>query len=98
MTDKNIIIKNFVDYINKNDGNASEWYTGIASDPKDRLNQHNATSSRWIYDDAGSAEIARSIEKHMTDTIKTKGGGGGGDDNSTWVYCYKITSSTKEDA
>jgi len=62
------------------------------------LEQHKALDSKWIYDDAGSDDVARKIEDYMTKVVKTKGGGRGGDKNSTWVYCYKITTTTDENA
>jgi len=98
MTNEKTIETAFIEKIKKNGGIASEWYTGIASDAKERLGQHKALDSRWIYDEADSVDVARNVEEHMTKVVKTKGRGGGGDENSTWVYCYKITNTTNEDA
>jgi len=98
MTDAQTMVNYFVNYINENGGNPSEWYTGIASEPKVRLGQHKALDSKWAFDDAGSDNVARTIEDHMTKVVKTQGGGGGGDQDSTWVYCYKTTSTTDETA
>ena len=98
MADEKTIVKEIIDKIDKNGGTPSEWYTGIATNPKERLEQHKALGSKWIYDNAGSDEVARKIEDHMTKVVKTKGGGRGGDENSTWVYCYKITATTDQNA
>jgi len=96
MADEKTIVKEMIDKIDKNGGTPSEWYTGIATNPKERLEQHKALDSKWIYDNAGSNDVARKIEDHMTKVVKTKGGGGGGDKNSTSVYCYKITATTDQ--
>lgn len=98
MPDANTIIKAINDHIAKYGGVPSEWYTGIATTPKERLGQHKALDSKWIYDDAGSEDVARKIEEHMINVVKTKGGGRGGDKDSTYVYCYKITTTTDEKA
>ncbi len=97
VTDENTIKKNFVDFINKYGAKPKEWYTGIATDPKKRLDDHKVTNG-YTFDNAGSEEAARRIEKYMVETVGTQGGGGGGDKSSTWIYCYKITSSTIENA
>jgi len=98
MNDAKTIVKLIIDYINENGATPSEWYTGIATNPDERLGQHKALDTKWIYDNAGSNGVTRTIEDHMTKVVKTKGRGGGGNEDSTWVYCYKITSDTDEDA
>lgn len=98
MTDATTMINNFIKKINDNGGNPSEWYTGIAKDPDARLAQHKATNTKWIYDNAGTDDVSRTLEDHMTKVVKTKGDDGGGGQDSTWVYCYKITSATDETA
>ena len=49
----------------------------------------------WIWRTASSDSVARDIEKHFLDK-GAQGGSGGGDEESTAVYAYKITSSTRE--
>jgi hypothetical protein len=68
----------------------SDWYVGIAADPRDRLfNDHNVDEQNgfWIYEQATSASVARQVEKAYLDTGHD-GGGGGGDEESTYVYAY----------
>ena len=92
-------IKQFTDYIENNGNQPTDWYSGIASDPKKRLfEEHNVNeqSGQWIYDNAGSESTARTVEKYLIDTYGTQGGSGGGDENTTWVYSYKITTNTIE--
>lgn len=77
--------------------NYSDYYVGITNDPEKRLfTDHNVLRDAcWIYIDAESNDIARSAEKTLLDK-GMKGGEGGGDESSLFVYCYQITTSTKE--
>ena len=96
---KEVIIATLDNYIVKWDTTYSNWYVGIASDPKDRLfNDHNVNEKPgiWIFQECENDSVARDIEKYFVDTMKTKGGSGGGDEDSIYVYAYKITSTTKE--
>ncbi len=80
-------------------GNYSDWYVGIATDPKDRLfNNHNVDEKNgvWIYREAEDSSFARGIEDYFVNTLKTDGGTGGGDCSSQYVYAYKKTSYTNE--
>ena len=80
-------------------GSYSEWYVGIAEDPKDRLfNDHNVRKEEdyWIYDEADSHQSARNVEDYFVNTLKTKGGLGGGSSQSKFVYAYKTDSHTNE--
>jgi len=77
-------------------GAHSNWYAGIAADPKDRLfNGHGAVkdSDAWIYRDAGTSNAARAIEKALL-SLGYDGGDGGGDGSSQYVYAYKKSSHT----
>jgi len=76
----------------------SQWYCGIASDPKERLfNDHNVSEKNgwWIFRDAGSDDGARRVEDYFI-RKGCKGGGGGGDSGTRHVYAYRITSTTRE--
>lgn len=80
-------------------GNYSDWYVGIATDPKNRLfNNHNVDEKNgaWIYREAENSSSARDIENYFVNTLKTGGGTGGGDYSSQYVYAYKKTSYTNE--
>ncbi len=68
----------------------SDWYVGIASDPRQRLfTDHNVDEKNgiWIYEPAASAEVARAVEQAYLDTGHD-GGAGGGDADSVYVYAY----------
>ena len=86
-------------YIQKNGEAYSDWYVGIASDPRERLfNGHNVTEKggAWIYREAENSSAAREVEAYFVNTLGTDGGSGGGDYSTKSVYAYKKTSTTKE--
>ncbi|PIQ92489.1 MAG: hypothetical protein COV70_00475 [Parcubacteria group bacterium CG11_big_fil_rev_8_21_14_0_20_39_22] len=86
-------------YIQNNGGAYSDWYVGIASDPKERLfTDHNVSEKggAWIYREAESSSAAREVEEYFINTLGTDGGSGGGDYSTKSVYAYKKTSTTKE--
>ena len=86
-------------HIQKCGGSYSDWYIGIASDPKQRLfNDHNVDEKNgaWIYQEAESSSAAREVEEYFVNTLGTDGGSGGGDYSTKHVYAYKKTSSTNE--
>ncbi len=92
-------ITQFTDYIKSNGGNPSEWYSGITSDPEDRIfEKHNVNKSKdlYIYDDAEIEVYARTIEKYLVEKIGMKGVPHDGDLDTTWVYAYKITPETNQ--
>ncbi len=73
-----------------------EWYVGIAANPNQRLFEaHNVSQGdgAWIYRDAGSEIMAKSIEA----VFLKKGckGGSGGGDKPHYVYAYKMTRTTR---
>lgn len=85
-------------YINDNGGRFPDWYSGIASDPRQRLFvDHNVTENPgfWIYHPCSTDGIAREVEQHFLGK-GCKGGPGGGDRTTKYVYAYKITNSTVE--
>lgn len=86
-------------YIQKNGSVYSDWYVGIASDPRARLfNDHNVSEKggAWIYREAESSNAAREVEEYFINTLGTDGGSGGGDYSTKSVYAYKKTSTTNE--
>jgi hypothetical protein len=83
-------------YMQKFNYKNSDWYVGIASDPKDRLfNGHNVNENNgtWIYEQALSDSVAREIEKIYINTGHD-GGDGGGNYESMYVYAYVKFSGT----
>lgn len=96
---KESIIIDIKAYIRKNRGAYSDWYVGIASDPKERLfNDHNVgeRSGAWIYCEAEGSSAAREVEEYFINTLGTDGGSGGGDYSTKSVYAYKKISTTNE--
>lgn len=93
------IVNEFEAHLQKNSAEYySAFYVGITNDIERRLfNEHNVPKKgHWyIYRPAINEEHSRAVEKHYLDK-GMKGGDGGGDGTSTYVYCYQITSITKE--
>jgi hypothetical protein len=85
-------IKSFMDKHN----NYPKWYSGIASNPRERLfEEHNVSekSDWWIYRECSSAQSARNVEEALL-KLGCDGGPGGGDESSVHVYAYKKSSGT----
>lgn len=98
MATKQEIVNAIVDHFNKCGGNYSEWYVGIATEPRVRLfNDHSVDekNGHWIHHPCVRSADAREIEDHFI-AKGMKGGPGGGDSDTKSVYAYKITNSTRE--
>lgn len=81
---------------NNGGGNYSNWYAGIASDPKARLftdHKVSETSGKWIYCPCTNDAHARSAEEALL-KLGCDGASGGGDSSTTWVYAYLKTNQT----
>lgn len=68
----------------------SEWYAGIAADPRERLfNDHGVSEERewWITRECDKAESARRVEEYLL-KLGCDGAAGGDDDTTTGVYAY----------
>ena len=92
----NQVINDFNNYIRQYGGIYSQWYVGVASDPRDRLfSDHNVQEriDAWIYDNCGTDTAARKLEQYFLN-LGCKGGPGGGDYNTKYAYAYKITINT----
>ncbi|WP_280565349.1 hypothetical protein [Chromohalobacter sp. 48-RD10] len=94
---KEKIISEIDAYMTSHGGTPTDWYVGIAENPRERLfSGHNVSEDGvWIYCPAASEAIARSAEKAYLDTGHDGGGGGGGA-STDYVYAYKKTLSTRE--
>lgn len=95
---KDTITSEISSHVTRNGGSSSQWYFGIATDPKQRLFGDHAVKENgdtWIYIPCGTSEVARAIEKHFL-AQGMQGGPGGGDGSSQYVYAYKITSHSVE--
>ena len=89
---KDQAIQEINSHIKNNGAILSNWYVGIAADPRDRLfNDHGVQEKggTWIFCPTTSSTVARAVEKAFLDA-GAQGGGGGGDDKSVYVYAYKI--------
>lgn len=78
----------------------NDFYIGITNDIDRRLfTEHNVTKERgaawWITREAINKETAQAVEEYYLDK-GMKGDTGGGNEDTTYVYCYEITSYTKE--
>lgn len=92
------IINDINTYMKQQGGKNSDWYVGIATDARQRLfvdHSVSETSDSWIYRQATSSEVARSVEKAYLDAGCT-GGPGGGDGGTDFVYAYRKTKTTRE--
>jgi len=95
--DKDTIITELKGHIASRGGAYFEWYTGIAEDPNERLDEHGINreeGDKWARREAASSDIAREIEIYFTETLRTKGAKGGGSDATKFVYIYKMNDHT----
>lgn len=80
-----------------NQGKAySDWYCGIASNPRERLfNEHHVDERNglWIYSPCSSDTAARDVEAKLIN-LGCNGGCGGGDETTIYVYAYLKTCQT----
>lgn len=94
--DRDSIIRDFEDYIDKYQLDYSEIYVGITNDVERRLFQEHQVPKDhywWIYSPADNNDIARKVEQDFI-SKGCQGGSGGGDDSSNIVYAYKTSSIT----
>lgn len=79
--------------------NKSNWYVGIATNPRSRLFRDHYVDERngqWIYNTNPMSETdARDTEAYLLKIYPFKGDVGGGE-HPQYVYAYKITSSTRQ--
>lgn len=83
-------------YITSSGGSYSNWYVGVASDPRARLFTDHAVQENgdyWIYQTADSSGDARDVEEYFLN-LGCDGGTGGGDSTTKSVYAYKKNSHT----
>ncbi|NQT49456.1 hypothetical protein HQ571_02050 [Candidatus Kuenenbacteria bacterium] len=96
---QNKIIDAMKEHIGIRGGVYSDWYFGIARDPRKRLfgdHQVREQEDHWIFMNAESEIIARSVELHFIEVLGVDGGSGGGDSTTVYVYVYKKASHTVE--
>ena len=77
---------------------AKRLYIGITNDVERRLFGFHRVPRRnywWIYLPADDDETARRVERHFIEA-GMQGGAGGGNENSKIVYCYEVSTETRE--
>lgn len=95
---KDEIISEIVSYFGLSKGtNFANYYVGITNDVERRLfHEHNVLKNgAWIYCPANDKSVAQDVEKFFLN-LGMIGDTGGGMTDTTVVYCYLITSYTKE--
>lgn len=96
MATKEKIIAEITSYLQTS--NYTGFYIGITNDVERRLFEEHKVSPKngcWIYIEADSKSIAQDVEEYFLNE-GMQGDTGGGNDDSTYVYCYQITSYTVE--
>ncbi len=76
----------------------SDFYIGITNDVTRRLFiEHNVSKNNdwWIYREAADKTTAQKVEEYYL-AKGMKGDTGGGTNDTTYVYCYEISNTTKE--
>lgn len=94
---KQKIISDIQEHIQKGGGGYRAWYVGISKDARNRLfNEHKVKEKGdwWLYRTASSSQIAREIEDYFVNTLNTDGGASGGDETADMVYAYKQVAHT----
>jgi hypothetical protein len=97
MSEESELIGKIKNHIADRGGSYSEWYVGIAKDPKQRLfKDHNVNedTDKWIHVGASSSTVARNVEDYFVSKLGTDGGSGGGDSSTIHVYAYRKNSHT----
>lgn len=79
-------------YIDKEGSGYKNWYAGITSDPKRRLEEHGV-KALGVYGWANTVDVARRVEEYLIG-LGCDGAPGGGDKDSKAVYAYKKTKDT----
>lgn len=96
---KEEIIANFNAHLKKSKKEYwQDFYVGITNDIERRLfSEHNVTrkGTWWIYREAIDKDTAQAVEEYYL-AKGMRGDTGGGTDDSSFVYCYEITSNTKQ--
>ena len=73
-------------------------YVGIAKDPGDRLFHDHGVDRKlgqYTFFNAVTDDVARAVEQFLL-LFGFVGGPGGGSNDTTFVYAYVITDSTKQ--
>ena len=95
----NQTINAFETYIRKNGGGYSQWYVGVAANPKERLlfghNVKEGSDLCLTSNHLGTDTVARNVEQYFL-AKGCKGASGGGDYTARYAYTYKINGHTRQ--
>jgi hypothetical protein len=86
-------------YVRKCGRDHSQWCTGIAADPVERMLKDHGVAEEgdgcgWITYNCASADAARLVRDHLV-ASGMRGATGGFDPTMTSVFVFKITSTTR---
>jgi hypothetical protein len=96
MNTPNGAYQSLVDFMNKSRGTYSDWYAGIAENPKDRLTSgHGVTTEDYLFDFVPTSDEARQVEQALF-KIGCDGGPGGGGRTTNGIYIYRKSRNTRE--
>ena len=85
-------------YIKEFGGDFSDWYIGIAADPKGTMFQTHKVHQDddiWLHKQALTFTACKTIQKYFLDILKTDGEAvSEGDEDTDCIYIYKKSSRT----
>ena len=85
-------------YIKEFGGDFSDWYVGIAADPKSTMFQTHKVHQEddiWLHKQALTFSACKTIQKYFLDILKTDGEVvSAGDEDTDCVYLYKKSGRT----
>jgi hypothetical protein len=85
-------------YIKEFGGDFSEWYVGIAADPKHEMFETHSVNENddiWLYKQALTYRACKTIQDYFLDKLKTDGRSvTDGNEDTDCVFLYKKSSRT----
>lgn len=88
----------FLAFIKKHGGDFSDWYIGIAADPKDKLKAHHKVDQdkdAWTYKQALTFQACRTVQRFFQDKLNMDGEPLlRGDEDTDCVYLFKKNERT----
>ncbi|MDE0123736.1 MAG: hypothetical protein OXN97_04075 [Bryobacterales bacterium] len=92
------ILTEIFQYVSSRSGDLEDWCVGVTSDPERRLfedHRVNRGHGLWTFKWAETAQDARAVERELL-RMGFWGATWGADRTSRCVYCYAITTRTRE--
>lgn len=79
-------------------GEFSDWYVGVADDPKDALHgRHRADENEdvWLYKQALSTQACRTVQSYFLQRLNTDGEAvAASEQDMRYIYVYKKSART----